>query len=286
MTGQREGPFDTRGLAVHGKSAGQRTISQPEAYLVPAFTRQSLHIMKHLCSCGFFLLMRFSSFANDPCQAPLHWPQNTCNYITYSASGATGSNVSAAPCSALNSKNDVWVKSVVPACAPVMVLSVQGGPAASQLPTGILYVYRGQCNGLLTATHCNWFDSTSGYFISDTLRNMLAGDTLFIRVLDYWNNGGQFGLCVSGFCPTDIEKVSSTPFSISPNPATATVSISALVPFSQAPFELRDITGRLIAAWKGGEPGSIDVSAFTDGVYFVRMLSGTATATRKLVISR
>ena len=48
--------------------------------------------------------------------------------------------------------------------------------------------------------------------------------------------------------------------------------------------ELSDLTGRLLVSQQIGQEGTIDVTAFHQGVYFLRLVSRGEILTRKIVI--
>src|SRR6187549_4013507 len=95
------------------------------------------------------------TYANDPCLAPLlPTLPDSCSFVSYTATGALVDPISAFPCSGINGLHSVWVKTIVPACAPVLFVTAMGGSASSQLHFGILIAYRGACDSLVLAVWC------------------------------------------------------------------------------------------------------------------------------------
>ena len=74
-----------------------------------------------------------------------------------------------------------------------------------------------------------------------------------------------------------------TQVSIYPNPASSKVNITN-GSGEEIRAELSDLTGRLLVSQQIGQEGTIDVTAFHQGVYFLRLVSRGEILTRKIVI--
>ena len=80
-----------------------------------------------------------------------------------------------------------------------------------------------------------------------------------------------------------IAEVTADGLSLAPNPATTTVTLKGVEAGSTV--TLVDVNGRVSGVWKvEGNELTIDVSDKAKGVYFVRTVTGTASATHKLIV--
>ena len=76
-------------------------------------------------------------------------------------------------------------------------------------------------------------------------------------------------------------------FAVYPNPAATEVTIDLHDGYQGATVSLRDVLGQVLTTRAAsGAQMTLDLSSYTDGIYFVEVSQGGASATRKLVISR
>ena len=139
---------------------------------------------------------------DDPCNAIALTVSTTCNYATYTNSGATASGGITAPGCANYSGGDVWFSAVVPATG-VLTLDLQSGVMTD---SGMAF-YSGTC-GSLTLLDCDDDDSVNGAMSNISIIGLTPGQTIFIRVWEYGNdNNGTFAICATTpSCPppTDL----------------------------------------------------------------------------------
>ena len=80
-----------------------------------------------------------------------------------------------------------------------------------------------------------------------------------------------------------IDGVDAASVAIFPNPATEYAVVNGLK--AGADVVVVDINGKIrLSATADGDMMTLDVSALSAGVYFVRVSDGTATAVRKLIV--
>ncbi len=139
---------------------------------------------------------------DDPCNAIALTVSTTCNYATYTNSGATASGGITAPGCANYSGGDVWFSAVVPATG-VLTVDLQSGVMTD---SGMAF-YSGTC-GSLTLLDCDDDDSVNGAMSNISIIGLTPGQTIFIRVWEYGNdNNGTFAICATTpSCPppTDL----------------------------------------------------------------------------------
>jgi hypothetical protein len=153
---------------------------------------------------GTFTISRtcIAPLTNDECSNAISLTvSSTCNYTTYTNSGATASTGMTAPGCASYSGGDVWFSVVVPATGEINV-DLQAG---SMTDSGIAF-YSGSC-GALTLLDCDDDSSTNGLMSFLSRTGLTPGQTIYIRVWEYGNdNNGTFGICVSTpSCPSPAD---------------------------------------------------------------------------------
>jgi hypothetical protein len=115
----------------------------------------------------------------------------TCNYLTYSDSGATASTGMPAPGCANYSGADVWFTAVVPPSGSLTVDMTQG----TMTDSGMAW-YTGSCAGM-TLLECDDDDSDNGWMSKITRTGLTPGSTIYIRVWGAWGSTGTFGICAT-----------------------------------------------------------------------------------------
>lgn len=135
---------------------------------------------------------------NDECSGAIALTvSSTCNYSTYSSIGATASAGVTAPGCASYSTGDVWFSAVVPSTGELDVDMLEG----SLTDSGMAF-YSGSC-GSLTLLECDNDDSSNGYMSYISMTGLTPGQTIYIRVWDYFDGTGSFGICASTpSCPS------------------------------------------------------------------------------------
>lgn len=131
--------------------------------------------------------------ANDgTCNAIELTAATGCNYQTFTNENATGSLGVPAPGCANYQGGDVWFKVVVPAGGALIFDTEEG-----QITDGGMAVYSGSC-GNLTLIDCDDDGSNNGNMPSITTGGLIPGDTIWVRMWEYGNDGnGTFGICVT-----------------------------------------------------------------------------------------
>ena len=128
---------------------------------------------------------------DDPCNAIELTPAATCTFQTFTNENATGSSGVPAPGCASYSGGDVWFRVVVPA-GGALIFDTQSGV----ITDGGMAIYSGIC-GNLTLIQCD-DDGGAGNMPKITAGGLTPGDTIWVRVWEFGNNGnGTFGICVT-----------------------------------------------------------------------------------------
>jgi PKD repeat protein len=92
---------------------------------------------------------------------------------------------------------------------------------------------------------------------------------------------------VASTCTGIVPVPGSVQFGIYPDPAASEVTVDIQDDYSGATVSLRDMLGQvLVSRAAGGPTVTLDVSAYTGGIYFVEVSHGGSSAVRKLVISK
>ena len=135
---------------------------------------------------------------DEPCNAIALTVTTTCNYSTYTNSGAAASLGIPAPGCALYSGGDVWFSVVVPVSGQLTVDLQSGGITDS----GMAF-YSGTC-GALTLLECDDDDSNNGAMSNISMTGLTPGQTIYIRVWEFGNDtNGTFGICATApSCPS------------------------------------------------------------------------------------
>jgi hypothetical protein len=129
---------------------------------------------------------------DEPCNAIALTVNTTCNYSTYTNSGAAASAGIPDPGCASYSGGDVWFSAVVPA-AGVLTVDLQSGV---MIDSGMAF-YSGAC-GSLTLLECDDDDSNNGAMSTISMTGLTPGQTIYIRVWEFGNNNnGTFGICAT-----------------------------------------------------------------------------------------
>jgi hypothetical protein len=106
-----------------------------------------------------------------------------------------------------------------------------------------------------------------------------------------WSN--QYGcensnsMAVS-IAPTSIEEFTSSDFIMYPNPTQGLITIVGDLIQSTTFVQLYDVTGQLIFSknFEGTSSITIDVSEFSNGIYFTQIKNGNTTYCRQLIIAK
>jgi hypothetical protein len=143
------------------------------------------------CSSGAYSFTCISTPSNDdPCGAIALSISNSLTYTTYSNAGATATSGPPAPGCASYSTADVWFSVTVPASGIISFDSQTG-----TITDGGMAIYSGSCSSL-TLIECDDDDSPNGTMPYISLTGRTSGETLWIRMWDYDDGTGTFGLCV------------------------------------------------------------------------------------------
>jgi hypothetical protein len=143
------------------------------------------------CSSSAISFSCISVPANDdPCGATALSISNSITYTTYSNAGATATSGPPEPGCASYSTADVWFSVTVPASGIINFDSQTG-----TITDGGMAIYSGTCNSL-TLVECDDDDSPNGLMPYISLTGRTPGETLWIRMWDYDDGTGTFGLCV------------------------------------------------------------------------------------------
>lgn len=90
------------------------------------------------------------------------------------------------------------------------------------------------------------------------------------------NSDGSLGVGVS--------EINDFDFAAFPNPASSELNIRSFIPAEKV--MLTDITGKIVALESGSAISRIDVSALSNGTYFLKVISGTKVSRKAIVIAR
>ncbi len=131
---------------------------------------------------------------DDPCNATPISVGTACSYNSFSNVGATVSSGMIEPaCASFSAvaSEDVWFSAVVPANGVLEIQAEDDGATAGNFYPGIA-VYSGSCNDLM---HMGCDQTTSTITPSNLTYTGTPGETVYIRVWDYFDNTGSFNLC-------------------------------------------------------------------------------------------
>ncbi|MBL0341721.1 MAG: T9SS type A sorting domain-containing protein [Bacteroidetes bacterium] len=140
------------------------------------------------------------------------------------------------------------------------------------------------------ASSYQWYEVPGGLIAGATSQTYAPGQngTFYVVVID--SNGCQSQQSADYiFLFNGIADLPGVSFQISPNPANQTVLIESTgVQGNAITIQLMDMLGQSVFNQKIGtnEKFRMDVSAFAEGIYFVRISGAGFSSTQKLVISR
>lgn len=162
--------------------------------------------------------------ANDECINAIPLTVNTtCTYSNYTNANATASASIPAPGCAFYSGGDVWFSAVVPATG-ILNVDMQTGVITD---SGMAF-YRGTC-GSLTLLECDDDDSTNGAMSYISMTTLIPGETIYIRVWEYGNDGnGTFGICANA--PSCVAPILNAATNITTTTATISWNVPTSVP--------------------------------------------------------
>jgi hypothetical protein len=140
-------------------------------------------------------------------------------------------------------------------------------------PTATVNIYRNTTDNLIAANY------SGESFIDDDFENL--GHTWIVKLI--CANGDEAAPAIKnmGICVGIKDNVKTT-FSIVPNPATNNIKVSAASDFHT--IEIVSFLGQTVYSQPNvGNTTTIDVSNFSNGIYFVRIISENFTNTKKFV---
>jgi len=184
-----------------------------------------------------------------------------------------------------NGGDGEWVNKTMPACGEVVCnpatnLAVEivvetcvatlSWTAAADMPNAQYNVYRdGVKIGTVSATE----------FVDNTLESDVDYTWTVKTICE---NGEADPATVTDICTVGITDPAKATFSIVPNPASDKVKISAEINFHTV--EVVSFLGQIVLSQSNASnTASLDVSALTNGIYFVRIVSDNGTNVKKFV---
>lgn len=180
---------------------GSGTSLTTTSYAATGLTQTTTYYfhIRSVCSTGTYSTWSTVTFTtvatppvNDNCATAVALTPGVAfatNPVIGTNVGATASaGVSVPTCDTLYTGGDVWYSVVVPATGTITVET--NSNTGSNITDTVLSVYSGTC-GSLTEIGCDDDSSTDGNFSMVTLtsaNNIIAGQTLYVRVWEYGNN--------------------------------------------------------------------------------------------------
>ena len=134
---------------------------------------------------------------DDPCGAiPLVVGSGSCSYSAYSNNGATASSTPVEPGCGSWSDNDAWYSAVVPASGILTVSSTDqpGGPGMI-MGMSLYTEGSGGCNDMIEQGCDN---ATSSADVAEITYTGTPGETVYIRVWDFFENEATYQVCAFG----------------------------------------------------------------------------------------
>ena len=154
------------------------------------------------------------------------------------------------------------------------------------------YEVRLSTTGRTAADFTTTLFSESGDNAAYEFRNVsladYAGQTIFIAFHNITAMGGD-AMAIDdlriGEGEVSIDQVASTAISVSPNPATGMVNVSAEGIEGRVSVEIVDLNGRVVMQQQGNAASyRFDVSNLAAGAYFVRLTGENTNAVQKLIV--
>ncbi len=126
---------------------------------------------------------------DEPCTATPLTVGTSCNAISSTTAGSTGSTGVPAPGCASYNGYDVWFSLVVPASGSVTIQT-----QANVITDAGMAMYTATNCSTLTLIQC--LDDVNGNTMPSAVLNQTPGSTIYVRVWEYGgNNNGSFGIC-------------------------------------------------------------------------------------------
>lgn len=228
--------------------------------------------------------------ANNDCSAAeaiTVTPSGAIVWTSGTTSGNTASGETPAPtCSSFGNMRDVWYSATVPSDGN-LTIETRASTGSSLTDTGMA-VYSGTC-GAFTQISCD-DDAGTGNFSLINLTGLNDGDVIYIRVFEYANAATRLGpddgpfeiaahsasLGIDTFIKDELD------FSFYPNPVESNLNIStkteitSVVVYNLLGQSVIDLSPNAIKT-------TVDMSALANGAYFVKVISGSATKTIRIL---
>ena len=183
------------------------------------------------------------------------------------------------------------------ATTPTVPAGVSTVPLNFFVPKGTSYgLVGGDGNNAINLYRNNAVPAGSYPFTIPNLISIDASDVGVGRYYFFYDWHVEGTPCISARTPitatvggcTGITPVpASMSFAVYPNPAATEVTIDLHDGYQGATVSLRDVLGQVLTTRAAsGAQMTLDLSSYTDGIYFIEVSQGGVSATRKLVISR
>ncbi|RZJ70207.1 GEVED domain-containing protein [Flavobacterium sp.] len=182
-------------------------------------------------------------------------------------------------CATFGFGGDVWFSAVVPASGS-LTFETQADSNSNLIDTG-MSAYSGTCGGGLTSLGCSDDDGIDGFSLLQ-LNNLTPGTTVYARVWEYANDTvGTFKVSAydaslgnAGFHGSALRYY--------PNPAKDKILVSYENEISEIAV-VNNLGQQLLVQKVGATSAQIDLSWLPTGNYFMKVTSGNATQTVKLI---
>lgn len=224
----------------------------------------------------------FAQPSNDGCLTPALLIQNaTCFIATPGSTLNATSDGTANNCTG-TADDDVWYKFVATSTTPTIEVDGQSSFDA------VVELRSEGCTG--TNIICTDAASAGGTEIVITT-GLTIGTTYFIKVYS-WTSGsfGDFGICIYNSINASIEQTNEaiTDIAIYPNPTNGKFTIDKIGRHGEiGKFEIYNIFGEKIYSnykFNQGITNEIDLSAFSKGIYFVKIYDRKKILVKKIVV--
>jgi len=214
---------------------------------------------------------------------------NTCDASYYAHSfGGNGVNGPSTSCGG-NAGGASWFKITVPSSGDVTISSAT--VAGTTVTDNVIEAYSGSC-GSLSYIDCS--DDVNGNFAELALTNQTPGDVLYIKSWEYDGDSyGQYVMCA--FDPSSTigieDNLANVEIQLYPNPASNQIQVVAdLNKQEEVNLLVVNALGQVVLNESIGSTQGInqtmDVSALSNGSYFLRIQSKTQVYTKRFIVRK
>jgi hypothetical protein len=224
--------------------------------------------------------------ANDDCAGAIQiTPANSeweCLPNTMVVTDLATASAEAISCSSSNYFDDVWYSFV----ANNTTMTVMAwGLSTDIVSTGIGYALYDGCGGTELFCQNPPFPNTRY-----TYTNFTIGNTYYLRTFTA-NTGitGSYYLCAFGGVWTGVPEAKSlADLQIYPNPSKGLLTIAGSIRDNKIAIKVYDMLGNMVSekVLRFTDKADVDISALSNGIYYVKIENGKESAMQKIVLNK